>query len=115
MPGIAVQCILRLHARTGSLMLVWCRTCGGGAGNVPPLSFVSNLGCGGSAIVVRHRPGARSSAIGAEQHRLGRDGGGGEEIPAVGTLPLDHAGWRLPRLSVDRPCCGLFVLHAVPF
>ena len=91
--------------------------CGVGqvAGTIPPLSFVRNLGCGGSAIVVQHRPAARSSAIGAAQHGLGLDGGGCEEIPAMGTLPLDHAGWRLPRLSVDRPCVGWLVFHAVPF
>jgi hypothetical protein len=39
---------------------------------------------------------------------------GREEIPVFGTLPLDHAGWRLPRLSVDRPCFGLFGLQCRP-
>jgi hypothetical protein len=78
---------------------------------IPPPVVVSNL-CGGSAMVVRHRPGARSSAIRAEQHGHGFDGG--EEISAMGTLPLDHAGWRLPRLSIDRPCVGFLVFHAAP-
>jgi hypothetical protein len=31
------------------------------------------------------------------------------------TLPLDHAGWRLPRLGVDYPCVGFRVFHAAPF
>ena len=41
--------------------------------------------------------------------------GGCEEIPAFWTLSLEHAGWRLPRLSVGGPCVGFFVLHAAPF
>ena len=32
---------------------------------------------------------------------------GGEPIVAIGTLPLHHAGHRLPRLLVDCPRCGL--------
>ena len=39
------------------------------AGTIPPRPFVSNLGCGGSTIMVQHRPGARSSAIRAKQRR----------------------------------------------
>jgi hypothetical protein len=35
--------------------------------------------------------------------------------PEMGTLPLDHAGWRLPRPGVDRPCVGFLVFHAAPF
>ena len=41
--------------------------------------------------------------------------GGSEEIPASGTLPLDHARKRFPRLSVDYPRVRFLVCHAVPF
>jgi hypothetical protein len=40
--------------------------------------------------MMQHRPGARAS--GQSTDGLGLDGGGCEEIPAMGTLPLDHAG-----------------------
>jgi hypothetical protein len=66
------------------------------------------------SVVVQRRPGALSSAIWAEQPGSGSMGGR-EEIPAFWTLSLEHAGWRVPRLSVGGPCVGFVVLHAAPF
>jgi hypothetical protein len=78
---------------------------GTGRSRRPPL-FGGNLRCRGSAIVAQHCSGTRSSAIGTEQHGLGLNGEGGEEIPAFGTLPLDHAGWRLPALIARALACS---------
>ena len=69
----------------------------------PPAEPLSR---GGPAIVVQHRPGARRCAIGAEQPGSGSMAGGGEEIPAFWTLPLDHSVQRLPWLSIGGPCVG---------
>ena len=55
----------------------------------------------GPAIVMQHRPGALSSAIGAEQPGSCSMTGGGEEVPDIrGTPGSGSQGWALMTLAL---------------